>query len=87
MVDYLIPSHKVKTRKEHTCQGCGKTIQKSEQAFNTVCVDSRDIFSFYECLKCFEYYNTKCVLCKDKSYCIEDNYSVGTIKECKEEQK
>lgn len=79
----LLRRKTVKARKAHTCQGCAKTIVVGENATVSVVVGSDGICSFYECDPCREWAESKCDNCKDFDYCIGENYTIGSIAECK----
>lgn len=82
-VDIIKEPHKIKVRKPHICQGCGKTIQIKEEAISSTFADRGDIWTFYECLDCADYRNKICNSCKDYEYCIGEDYYIGVIKTCK----
>jgi hypothetical protein len=82
-VSVIKEPHIVKVRKPHVCQGCGKKIEIGEQATSATYADGGDIWTFHECDDCRAYFKSNCTGCRDFEYCIGENYSVGTIKECK----
>jgi hypothetical protein len=82
----LLESKKVRTRKEHTCQGCGKHIKKGELANMAVVADSGAIWRYYECEKCFDYAQKECSHCKDFDFCLGLNYEMGSLKMCMDER-
>ena len=73
----------VKVRKNHLCQGCGKGIEKGEKVQVSTHASNGDIYSFYECAKCTEFYERRCKVCKEFSDCMGESYYVGLIEECK----
>lgn len=76
---------KVKIRKDHTCQGCGKKLNKSEEATVSKYAESGTVYSFYECDDCRKHFEDKCKQCKDYYDCMGENYYLGLITECKEQ--
>ena len=86
MVDILQKPKKVKVRKDHICQGCGKKIIKGEKATYSKYVGDGLVWYFYECSECREYYKDNCSDCKDYRECIGENYELGIIKECRYEK-
>jgi len=82
----LIEYKRVKVRKDHKCQGCGKTIHKSEYAHDSACSDG-EIYHIYECDDCYQYVKDVCLKCKDFSYCIGEDYPYGALKECQREKE
>mgnify|MGYP001294739571 CR=1 FL=1 len=85
-VSVINEPHKVRVRKPHICQGCGKKIEMGEEATSSTFAEGRDIWTFYECEDCRGYFDSNCNGCRDFEYCIGENYFVGTIKECKRER-
>lgn len=78
----------VKVRKEHQCQGCGKKINKGEEAYSSSFADGGNAWTFWECPECHEYLVSTCGQgqCKDFDFCIGLDYQVGIISECKNER-
>jgi len=83
----LLERKKVKVRKPHICQGCGKKIETDEIAIVSVVADGGTVWRYYECIVCHEYVESDCRKCGDFDYCIGERYFVGLIKECKDERK
>lgn len=81
-VNTLKEPHIVKVRKQHICQGCGKKIEIGEKVTSSTFVDSGEVYTFYECDICRKHIDAKCSSCSDFNYCIGEDYSVGSIKEC-----
>lgn len=87
MVD-LLQSKKVKTRKVHICQGCGKKLEKGENIQADTLVDGGEIWRFYHCDDCWEYMQKNCNSCPDHDEtCIGEHYPIGTIADCKRERE
>lgn len=85
MADCLQEPKIIKVRKQHVCQGCGIKIDIGESCTVSKFADGGGVYSFYECEPCREHFKLNCNGCKDFDYCIGENYSIGTIKECKAE--
>lgn len=77
----------VKVRKDHICQGCGKKISKGEEAISSSYADGGEAWTFYECHECRDYVVNNCQGCRDADICIELDYRVGTISECRRERE
>lgn len=73
----------VKVRKNHLCQGCGKSIEKGDKVQVSTYANDGTIYSFYECKVCVEFYESRCKQCKDLHECMGEDYYIGLIKECK----
>ena len=84
MVVVLTNTHLVKTRKDHVCRGCGKTIVKGSKCYVTTCADGGKAYTLRECEECREYYIENCDGCKDFEYCLGENYQVGAIQRCRQ---
>ena len=84
-VNTIKEPHKVRVRKSHICQGCGKKINIGDIAITSTYSDGGDIWTFYECDDCVDYRNSKCCKCKDYDLCMGENYQIGLIKDCKKE--
>ncbi|OPY87466.1 MAG: hypothetical protein A4E71_01004 [Smithella sp. PtaU1.Bin162] len=83
----LLESKRVKVRKPHICQGCGKKIEVGETAIVSVVADGGTVWRYYECIVCHKYAESNCYKCSDFDYCVGENYFVGLIKECMAERK
>ena len=87
MVSTLKEPHEITTRKDHQCQGCGAKLPKGATAISSAYADGGSAWTFYECQECAEYRQRECGKCKDRWICIEVNYNVGLIAECRRESK
>lgn len=87
MSEYLQEPKKVKIRKNHICQGCGKTLNTGANVTVTKCADGGTAYSFYECEECRSWVEEKCYKCNDFVYCIGENYRIGSIANCKNESE
>ena len=76
----------VQCRKEHTCHGCERTINRGEKARYTV-LKADDIYCLYTCQDCVEYITTVCKQCKGYHDCMADGWYEGFITDCKNERK
>jgi hypothetical protein len=85
MSDCLQQPKIVKVRKQHVCQGCGIKINIGESCTVSKVADGGEVYSFYECESCREFYDKNCAGCSDFDYCIGENYFIGSIKKCKDE--
>ena len=83
MVNIIQRPKKVKTRKNHICQGCGDKINKEDIVYSSKYANEDTAWNFYECEECWNYFKNNCHECKDFYDCIGENYEIGTIKECK----
>ena len=85
MAVVLTNTHRVKTRKDHVCQGCGKTMPKGSECYSTSIAGDGTAYTLYECEECRDYYIENCDGCKDFEYCLGENYQVGAIRRCRQE--
>lgn len=85
----LLRSKKVKTRKDHICQGCGKKIEKGSNVQADTLVDGGDIWRLYHCDECWNWWENVCGKCTSLKYgqCIAENYPIGAISECRREME
>ncbi len=84
----LLQSKKVKTRKAHTCQGCGRRIEKGETVQADTLADGGEIYRLYHCDECQGYLQKHCNHCPDHSEtCIGVHYPIGQIRECRKERE
>lgn len=84
----LLESKKVKTRKPHICQGCGRQLQKGDTAQVDKLADGGEIWRFYHCDDCWEWWQKECNGCDElkAGFCIAEHYPVGAIAECRREK-
>ncbi|MGF7059261.1 hypothetical protein [Brassicibacter mesophilus] len=78
----ILRDGKVKTRKEHRCHGCRKTIPKGTEIYSQTVADEGTVYTIYMCNECINW-------CKDKKCndCITSECAFeGYIKECIEQQ-
>lgn len=87
LADTIKEPRKVKIRKPHICQGCGKELKTGEIVTSSTYADSGEIYTFYECCECADHVAKVCRTCKDADMCICENYYVGLIKECIKEME
>ena len=84
MAVVLTNAHLVKTRKNHTCQGCGKTMPKGSECYVTTCADGGKAYTFRECKECRDYFVENCKGCNDYDFCLGENYQIGAIQQCRQ---
>ena len=77
---------KVKVRKDHRCQGCRIMFPKGSIMYYTKCLDD-GFYEFYDCQDCKDYITQHCTKCPSRDICIREDYTMGLIKECREESR
>ena len=87
MAVVLTDTHLVKTRKDHVCQGCGNTIPKGSMCYVTTCADGGKAYTLRECVECRDYFVENCESCNDYDFCLGENYQIGTIQRCRQENE
>jgi len=77
---------KVKVRKDHRCQGCRTVIPKGSTMYYSKHI-SDGFYEFYDCQDCKDYIEDHCRQCFSRDICINEDYHLGLIKECRSEQR
>lgn len=84
----LLEQKKIKCRKIHVCQGCGRQLQIDEIAIKSTISYSYDsIWYCYECRSCYEYHEKYCNFCKYFYDCIGADYEAGILKNCRQRRR
>ena len=78
---------KVKIRKDHICQGCGKKLHRGEDIYSSSFASDGQAWTFYECDSCREFYDNHCATCDDCANCVGFNYAIGLFAECRAEME
>ena len=84
MAVVLTDAHLVKTRKNHICQGCGKTMPKGSKCYVTTYADGGKAYTIRECEECRDYFVENCRDCDNYDFCLGENYQIGAIQRCRQ---